>query len=102
MYWEHLSDDGVLAVHVSNRHVDLKPVVRGLAEQVGATVLDIRNDTSSFLGEESSDWLLVTRNEAFLSAPPVRAGARGFAEDAPEPFTWTDDRSTLLSVLEGL
>ena len=76
-------------------------MVRGLAAQVGATIVQVRNEVGPFLGEKVSNWLLLTTNAQFLSAQPVRAAARGFADDAPEPFTWTDDRSTLLSVLGG-
>ena len=31
IYWQHLAKGGVLLVHVSNRYLDLVPVVRGLA-----------------------------------------------------------------------
>tara|TARA_R110002111_G_scaffold52265_2_gene91289 strand:+ start:313 stop:567 length:255 start_codon:yes stop_codon:yes gene_type:complete len=31
VYWRHLARDGILLLHVSNRYLDLIPVVRGLA-----------------------------------------------------------------------
>jgi spermidine synthase len=35
LYWRALREDGVLAVHTTNRHLDLTPVVRGMAEATG-------------------------------------------------------------------
>ena len=35
VYLRHLASDGALAVHVTNRYLDLKPVVRGAAEELG-------------------------------------------------------------------
>src|SRR5207247_3606543 len=32
VYLQHLNDDGILAVHISNRYLDLKPVVRAIGQ----------------------------------------------------------------------
>ncbi len=42
LYDAHLAPDGILAVHVSNLHFDLRPVVRSHAESMAAVALPIR------------------------------------------------------------
>jgi spermidine synthase len=97
LYAATLEADGVLAVHVSNRYLDLKPVVRGLARELGRQALEVETDEDQSLGVEGSTWVLVTANEAFAAgvkslAEPARADARS--------LVWTDAFSSLLPVLK--
>ena len=94
LYDRALRPDGILAVHVSNRFLDLRPVVRGLAPGVGAEVLEIFRDSDYSARAAANTWMLVTRNTAFLDE--MRSVARE-ADDWP-PVLWTDDFSSLLAV----
>ena len=47
MYFSHLSPDGVLAAHVTNRFVDLTTVVRALANDAGKPSRLIRTPTTT-------------------------------------------------------
>ena len=68
LYLRHLRDrDSVLAIHISNRYLDLDPVVRGIAEKLGLTVLRI-DDAESNDMVYSSDWMLLARDESALNA----------------------------------
>ncbi len=65
IYLAHLARGGALAVHTSNRHVDLVPVVYGLAEQFefgAARLLIDDTQTAGWLAE----WVILSRNEALL------------------------------------
>jgi hypothetical protein len=99
LYRQRLSPGGVIALHVSNSHLDLRPVVGRIAAELGmelALVADggIEGDVS----KAASDWILLAEDRRLLDRPlirqatvpmPQRAGARA----------WTDDYSNILQVL---
>ena len=94
LYEQALAADGILAVHVSNRYLDLKPIVRGLAARRGLEVLEIFRDSDFSNRAAASTWMLVTRNRAFADA--VRPSA--LEPDGTPPVVWTDDFSSLIAV----
>ena len=58
LYFRHLREGGILAVHISNRYLDLDPVVRGIGEKLGLHVEyveDLENDEVVW----QSDWMLL-------------------------------------------
>lgn len=67
LYWKHIKDDGILAFHISNRYFNLKPVVRGIAEELGYEVYMIKNDESDSYGIKSATWCIMTRNEVGMA-----------------------------------
>ena len=97
VYLRHLAEGGVVAVHVTNRYLDLKPVVRGAAAALGLHAEHVPSFEQGFLW--SSDWMLVTRDRALLEDEVVSA-----ATLPPLPHAgavvWTDDWSNLLGVLK--
>jgi hypothetical protein len=78
-------------VHVSNRHLDLAPVVRASARRSGLRTVEVEWRTD----EGGSTWVLCTRSEAAVR-DFLASGAR--PGDGRE-VEWTDDRSDLFSVL---
>ncbi len=74
LYFHHLKPDGILAVHISNRYLDLEPVLVGESQALGksARVFDTDDDdTQDVFG---ATWVL-------LVAPPAQfddAGDQGF------------------------
>jgi SAM-dependent methyltransferase len=102
VYLKHVRPDGIVAFHVSNRFLDLIPVVARLAKEHGAhavLVSDDAEDEGDSL-RSRSDWVLVSRDPAALKRRAiVEAGAQP-AEDRPEWRTWTDDYSNLIQILK--
>ncbi len=98
LYWRVLREDGVLAMHVQNRHLDLAPVVRGLAQEAGKTAVLIRGVTRPEMGSFASTWILVSSNAALL-AGLTGAGPRLDATDSAPAIVWTDSFSNLYEVL---
>ncbi|MCA9709673.1 MAG: ferrichrome ABC transporter permease, partial [Myxococcales bacterium] len=100
LYLRHLRDaDAMVAVHISNRYLDLDPVVRGLAEALGLHVVRI-DDSQDDDRVYSSDWMLLARDAATLDrvvalATPTDPPDRG--EGWPR---WTDAYSNLVQVLK--
>jgi hypothetical protein len=99
MYLAHLSDDGVLAFHVSNGYVDLEPVLGDLAGDADPPLIclgqsyRLSTDQEFVAGYKSSDWVVMVRKGA------VREKLRGDwhrLEKRPGRRVWTDDYSNLL------
>ena len=97
LYLDHLQDDGVLAFHVTNRYVDLLPVVQRLADEVGMRALYVENHSSTSRMVSSADWVLLSRNLDFLDREVVRADEEPMPPAGP---LWTDDFSSLFEVVE--
>jgi hypothetical protein len=98
LYMRHLAEDGILAVHISNRHLDLDPVVRGLAEALGLVVVRIDSNASDDLVWQN-DWMLLARSPSVLAAPEIK-GAETEPEEIAPHLLWTDTFSNLLEVLK--
>jgi hypothetical protein len=96
VYWRHLKPDGVLAVHVSNRYVDLEPIVGQGALDSGKQARIVSNPSDLLAGISGSTWVLVTSRPGFFDKPELR-----MAERVPIPANfqaWTDDYSNLWRV----
>ena len=99
LYRQHLLPTGVIAFHISNRHLDLAPVVKRLADDAGMQAVRVRFEpvTGNLTLEHTSDYVLLTRDAGFLADPAVRE--RGEAMESGGAALWTDDYSNLLAAL---
>ena len=95
LYREHLADGGVLAVHISNRYLDLRSVVAGAAEANGMHAL-VRRDQSD--GEETGSWWMAVAVDP-STLDRLTTDDRWHPGDEAGSASWTDERSNLLSVL---
>ncbi len=96
LYWRHLKPDGVLAVHISNRYVDLAPIVATAAEANGKQVKIIANGADITQAVSGATWMLVTSRPGFFERPALQSA---FDAEIPPGFTgWTDDYSNLWRV----
>jgi SAM-dependent methyltransferase len=98
LYFRHLKPDGVLAVHVSNKHLDLTPVVKLAAASLhkDARVVDTEDEENDVFG---STWVLVTSGDGFFDKWPMRTAA--VAVPMPRKMRmWTDDYSNLFQILK--
>jgi SAM-dependent methyltransferase len=100
-YLRHVRPDGIVAFHVSNRFLDLVPVVARLAKEHAAHAVLVRDDPEDGDGLRSkSDWVLVAREPAALQAKTIVEAGAVPAEDRPGWRTWTDDYSNLVQILK--
>jgi hypothetical protein len=93
LYLAHLAEDGVLAINISTTHLDLKPVIAGLARRAaveGVMIDDPGDGDAAF----PSRWILITRGEPLFAGVPDLQTAYD-----PNLRLWTDDYSNLLQVL---
>ena len=97
-YFRHLKPDGLLVVHISNRYLDLEPVVDMLAKSRKKIARIIENDNARERGVYSSTWIVLANDEAALSHPALATGKAL----APERTVrlWTDDYSDVYAILK--
>jgi hypothetical protein len=96
LYLRHLHDEhSILAVHLTNRNVDLVPVVATLAEHFHLKMKHIITDRAGVVFD--SEWMLLSRDADFFARPEVVA-SRGEIPPRRVPL-WTDDYSNVFQLL---
>jgi len=95
IYLRHLAPDGIIAVHISNRHFSLRPVVDALADKYKLATATIDSPETN-RGAENSLWVLVSRDPRRLAVDSIRKEA---LEPESARVLWTDDHAPLSEVL---
>ena len=100
LYRQRLAPGGVIALHVSNSHLALAPVVGRIAAELGlelAFIADagVEGDPSTAV----SDWVLLANDRRVLDRPLIREAATPIPQRDGKR-TWTDDYSNILQVLD--
>jgi hypothetical protein len=100
VYLAHLAPHGVLAIHISNRHLELAPIVARLAAANGLIALE-RVDRNGGApppdGKTASQWVMIARSPADLGTLQS-AGWSAPAVPSSTPL-WTDDFTYLLGIM---
>lgn len=99
LYFRHLKPGGVLAVHVSNKYLDLEPVVARAAESLGKRAQRVDDLGDKDRGTYHSRWVLVSDRPDFFSNPLIRESTESI-KVRPSVRLWTDDYSNLFRVLK--
>jgi hypothetical protein len=96
LYFRHLAPDGILALHLSNNHLDLIPVADALVRALdrNALLVDSEPEQEEIFGAK---WVLV--GSAPLQAPEIVAAAEALW-GRPGLRVWTDDYSNLFEILK--
>jgi spermidine synthase len=101
IYLKQLKPDGVLAVHVSNRYLDLRPVVENLAEYFGLGCAVVPDDDEEQWWIYRTTWILVTRNQALLASDKIKDKTEEPEKDArTRHLLWTDDYASLYDIVK--
>ena len=93
----HLDAKGLLALHISNRHFDLRHVLARVAAERGLTLLFRASAPTSAALSTRSHVVLLTRDPAVADA----ARAFGWSTVAPDPARkpWSDDYANVFEAL---
>jgi hypothetical protein len=101
IYLKHLAPNGVLAVHISNRYLDLEPVVRRLAMEFDLSMMVVENQNGG-LGEHwvyGSSWVLLGRNPEVFDIPEMWGYPLvEFTEKEDLPL-WSDDYASIFRIM---
>ena len=98
IYRQHLDPDGLLLIHITNRFLDLAPVVRAQGETAGYRTALINSPADERIGVGKADWMVLTRNGEFLDSAEVRT--KMAANSGAAPLLWTDDFAGLWQILK--
>jgi hypothetical protein len=99
VYARQIAPDGIIAVHISNRFLDLKPVLANIAAAAGLVARLVADDPGIETGASKTDWVLLAKTPSvfqhsyFAEAAPL----------APRPdlSLWTDQFNNLFDALKG-
>jgi hypothetical protein len=102
LYLSKLSDGGLLAFHISNRHLDLEPVLENLARDSRLAALTLNDSDVSAAdaaaGKWSSQWVVMARTPSVLVELGLGAGWVPLRSE-PGNRVWTDDYSSIVQTL---
>jgi spermidine synthase len=96
LYLNRIKEDGIVAIHVSNRYLGLAPVVHKIAHTLRIPSLEVTTAQQGEFGSAST-WVLLTRNAEYF-ADPRFADVKLGASSVQGPL-WTDDFNALSSVV---
>jgi hypothetical protein len=93
VYSRHLKPDGVLAIHISNKYLNLEPVCEQAAHQIHRTAKLVPDPATSL--SDASNWVLITA-DAQLWQNAAFADARIDSLESIRSFKgWTDQYSSI-------
>ena len=102
IYLRVLAPDGAIAVHISNRHLDLEPVLATLAARIGLVARikrhTVAGDVIPSAPSQSSIVVVLARDEGTLRALDLDSG---WTELGPPDRVqlWTDDYASIVPIL---
>jgi hypothetical protein len=99
LYLSHLTDEGILAFHITNRHLSLEEILARFAAHlqlaaIGRADAVAADDTR---GWASSIWVVMARDRRKLEALDLRAGWKWLPLDLRP--AWSDNFSSILEVV---
>ncbi len=90
IYLQHLRPGGILAFNISNRFLDLAPVIAALSEAYHLNAVQVK--------DRYSLWILLSQNHEAFRMPNLEQKATPITL-RKQPVLWTDDYSNLFAVL---
>ena len=98
-YFRHLKPGGILAVNITNKYLDLEPVVERAAAAFGkaALVYDYTPGDADFLCFECS-WTLIMDGATAAAHPGLQHAGQVLRQERPFR-AWTDDFSNMFGIL---
>ncbi len=106
IYLKHLKPDGTILVNISNRYLDLRPVVENAAKHFGLQSHHVDSADGGY-DEESgggwwlyaATWMILSRNEAFMNHESLRQAASPPDARRNDIPLWTDDYTSMYRIL---
>ncbi len=106
LYMERLRDDGILALHISNKYVALEPVVAAIAQDLGLAARIWNDSSEQAIGKTASSWVVLARDVQTLGTLglPLEQQQTYGTEFRPlrslkNMDVWTDDYADVLRVM---
>jgi hypothetical protein len=106
IYARHIKPDGAILVNISNRYLDLRPVVEQAARAFGYETHHIDCEDGSLDDEEggwwyyAASWMILSKNKEFMNREELRRAASPAAAPREDIRLWTDDYSSMFKILK--
>lgn len=97
VYLRHLKSDGVIAVHISNKHVNLEPVIRRLGAELHLPC-SIVASPDRLPQCMRAKWVLMSKTDTFLASDTIRENSRRLETTSEFPL-WTDQYNNIVQLL---
>ena len=100
LFESKLAKGGAIAIHTTNLHLNVAPVVHRLAQEVGLISREVVAPGDKATHSQDSQWVLISRSEAIFDHEKLHSAAK------PDPATvnaaplWTDQYHDLFSILK--
>jgi SAM-dependent methyltransferase len=99
-YRRHLKPGGVLGINISNRYLDLEPIVAGAASRMGWTGVVVNDDGSEESYYLESTWALVSARPQIFESSSFQDPSVDRIRVDPKIRAWTDDYSNIIQILK--
>ncbi len=99
LYQRHLKPNGVMTINISNRYLDLEPVVAQAASELGWTGIAIDDDPQEDGSYSASTWVLLSPSPGFFDRAGFHDSSVARLRTKPGFRPWTDDYSNLIQIL---
>ena len=97
IFLRELNPDGVLVIHVTNRYLDLQPVVQEIANHFGLESGRVHQSGGALV--KPSDWIVLARNNSVLGRAEFTSRLEPL-DSRRIVRLWTDDYSNLFQILK--
>lgn len=98
LYQQKLANNGVILINLSNRHLQLLPVINAMGRALNLMVFHIAHQGDAKLGQFNSEWALLTDNESLVFQLMAGSGWQFVADN--RQYLWTDDYSNIIPLLK--
>jgi hypothetical protein len=102
IFLRHLKPDAALIFHISNRYLDLEPVVSQPASEAGFTGVTVADDGETQTYYVGSTWMVLSRDPSFFNHPNFQDPSVRPMQLEPGFRAWTDDYSNIVRITTGL
>ncbi len=97
LYQKKLTENGIILVNISNRHLDVLPVLNAIGHSLDFMVFQLTHTGNPKLGQFNSEWALLTMNQDF-AFQLMKGTSWKFVGDSQQ-MLWTDDYSNIIPLL---
>lgn len=98
LYKKKIVVGGVILVNLSNRHLQLLPVLNAIGRSLDMITLSLQHKGDRKLGQFNSEWALLTSDQSLAFKIMKGTNWRFVADD--NQFLWTDDYSNIIPLLK--
>ena len=100
LYLQHINRQGVIALHISNRHLSLLPVIMHHSKNFNMQIMLF--ETPGNGKEHDAQWVVLTNNSRLTDSAKLIYSQTVIPMEQYKEVIWTDDYSSLLSILKVL